>query len=202
MNKKLAKELKELDDDEIIVIVVNAKEYLGTNLDILKYLVEKEGHECVYITLNRPYENLVKLFKKNKINPEKFFFIDAISQTIGVHSGTSGAEDSAELRHKKESGGVIFISSPHGLTEISIAIAKAMSSLESKKKFVFFDSISTLSIYNQAGTVTKFAHFLVGRTRAMQLKGVLISLEKETEEHLINQMSQFVDKVIYLGGKK
>jgi hypothetical protein len=185
---KLLKELEALEDDQIVLVVVRAEEYLKINLEILSYLVKKKSNECVYITLNRPYDNLVTLFEKNKIDPGKFFFIDTISESIGGKT--------------PEGQNVIFISSPHGLTEISISLNKAIDSLKGKNKFLFFDSISTLLVYNQAGTVTKFAHFLIGKMRALRLKGIFISLEKETEEHLVNQMSQFVDKVITLDGKK
>lgn len=185
---KLFKELDKLDEDRIIIIVVGASNYLKINLEILSYLVKKKGNECVYITLNRPYENLITLLEKNKIDPEKFYFIDTISETI--------------CGKKPEAKNVVSISSPHGLTEISISLNKAIQSLKGKKKFVFLDSISTLLIYNQAGTVTKFAHFLVGKMRALKVKGILMSLEKETEQGLINQMSQFVDSIVVLNGKK
>ncbi|MCX6802783.1 MAG: hypothetical protein NT067_06765 [Candidatus Diapherotrites archaeon] len=184
---KLLKELEALEDDQIVLIVVRAADYLKVNLEILSYLVKKKSNECVYITLNRPYDNLVTLFEKNKIDPKKFYFIDTISASTGAKT--------------TESENVAFIDSPHGLTEISISLNKAIDALQGKNKFLFFDSISTLLVYNQAGTVTKFAHFLIGKMRTLRLKGIFISLEKETEEHLINQMSQFVDKVITLDGK-
>ncbi|MEM0360704.1 MAG: ATPase domain-containing protein [Candidatus Diapherotrites archaeon] len=181
---RLLKELGSLEEDQIVLIVVKATDYLKVNLEILSYLVKKKSNECVYVTLNRPYENLVALFEKNGIDPKKFYFIDTISATTGAKTS--------------ERANVSFIASPHGLTEISISLNKAIDALKGENKFLFFDSISTLLVYNQAGTVTKFAHFLIGKMRTLRLKGIFISLEKETEEHLINQMCQFVDKVINL----
>jgi len=184
----LIKELELLEKDQVIVIVIGAKEYLRTNLKILSYLVGKKGHECVYLSMNRPYENLVKLFEKNDIDQKKFFFIDTISKTIGGKT--------------PQKNNVLYIDSPHGLTNISIALSKALESLKAKERFLFFDSISTMLIYNKAGTVTKFAHFIAGRTRAMNIKGILVSLEKETEQKIINQMAPFVDDIFIVDGKE
>jgi len=185
---ELIKELDLLEKDQVIVVVIEAKEYLRINLKILSYLVGKKDHECVYLSMNRPYENLVKLFEKNNIDPEKFFFIDTISKMIGGRT--------------PEKDNVLYIDSPHGLTNISIALSKAMNSLKAKERFLFFDSISTMLIYNKAGTVTKFAHFIAGRTRALNIKGILVSLEKETEQKIINQMAPFVDDIFIVDGKK
>lgn len=184
---ELEKELGKLGKNEILLTIVDSRKYQKTNLQILSHLTKKEKHECVYITLNRPYNNLLDLFKESKLDTSKFFFIDTLSETVG---STVQAEN------------VLYISSPHGLTEMSIALNKALSFLSSEKKVVFFDSISTLLIYNKPEMVTKFVHFLVGKMRALGVKGVLMSLEEETDEHLRSQLSQFVDRVIELNGKK
>ena len=96
----------------------------------MSFLTKSKDHECVYLSMNRPYDNLINLFKKNNIDPKKFFFVDTISKTIG---GKTPIEKN-----------VLYISSPHGLTEISIALSKALQSLKAKEKFLFFDSISTM----------------------------------------------------------
>ena len=71
---------------------------------------------------------------------------------------------------------------------------KAMKTKEDR--FIFFDSLSTLLIYNQSKSVSKFAHFLTGKMREWKIKGVLISLQKNIDENLIAQVSQFCDRII------
>jgi hypothetical protein len=102
---------------------------------------------------------------------------------------TDGAED------------CLFVSSPESLTELSIAINESVKNKGSKNRFIFFDSLSTLLLYNQAGTVTKFAHFLLGKMKTDCVETIVISLEKEMDEKMINQLSVFVDKVIKVNGK-
>ena len=63
-------------------------------------------------------------------------------------------------------------------------------------RLLFLDSISTLILYNDTGSMTKFSHFLINKIKEGGCSGAIISLEKETDEKMISQLSQFVDKVI------
>ena len=79
--------------------------------------------------------------------------------------------------------------------DFGISITEAITALELKEKFIFFDSIDTLLIYNKEEVVLKFIHFLIGRIREWNVKGIIVTVEK-TE--IIPQLSEFCDKVIYL----
>jgi len=126
------------------------------------------------------------LLGKNNIKSDNIFYIDTLSEMVGAKNC---AEDKC-----------LLISSPHSLTEISIALDKAVKSVK-EEKFVFLDSVSTLLIYNHMHTVTKFIHFLSGKIRNWGIEGILISVEKESRSELVNSLSQFVDKVIAADGK-
>lgn len=165
----------------ILLFLTSAKKYMSSNIDIIKYYVNKEDHFCVYLTVNRPYTSLINIFNKEKINTEKIFIIDGV---------TPVNED------LDRSGNVVFIGSPHGLTDMSIAITSALKSLPKNKRMLFLDSVSTLVIYNSLGTITKFTHFLINKMRTWHVKGIIISLEKETDEKLLGQLSQFCDDTI------
>ena len=70
---------------------------------------------------------------------------------------------------------------------------QAVRALPGKDKFLFFDSLNTLLIYNEIQTVIKFIHFLASKMRVWKVKGIIISLEKKADEELINELSQFCD---------
>ena len=72
-NKGLSK-LKNLSE-YVALAVVNAKQYQKINIDIIKEMV-KAGTPGVYVTLNRPYDNIKKLFDKEKIDTKNVIFID------------------------------------------------------------------------------------------------------------------------------
>ena len=48
-------------------------------------------------------------------------------------------------------------------------------------------------MFNQVGTVGRFIHFLAGKMRSWRVKGIIVTLEKEKNKELINELSQFCD---------
>ncbi|MDD5416590.1 MAG: ATPase domain-containing protein [Candidatus Aenigmarchaeota archaeon] len=184
----LQKELTNINEHKIVLVVEDATEYLKTNIKILRIFCNDKKIHGIYITANRPYESIKKLLEENKIDSAKLFFIDTITNTKNIKS--------------KKVQNCIYISSAESLTEISIAISELVKIIPGKDRFLFLDSITTLLMYNSAGTTTKFVHFLTNKIREWGISGVLVSLERETDEKLISQLSQFVDKIIYVHGGK
>lgn len=179
----LVKELSRISHKEIVLILCDEKKYLKTNLKILNILTNKLKEKGIYVTINRPFNSLIDLLEKEKIKTKNIFFIDAITSTV------SG--------HMEDKPNCLFINSPNNLTELSIGLSEAFNGMKEKEeRFIFFDSLSTLLIYNAPNSVERFAHFLTGKMREWKIKGVLISLQKNIDEHLIAQVSHFCDKVI------
>lgn len=168
--------------DHVILYLVSAEKYVQVNVALLKKLVHDEKMHGVYITINRPYQNLLEIFKKNGVPVDHIFFIDAITKMTG------GKETDAP--------NCIFLDSPTNLTDITIAVKQAISLMGDAKKFIFVDALSTLLIYNEGQTVIKFAHFLTGRMREWKTEGIIISIQKEMDERLTSQLIQFCDKKI------
>lgn len=160
----------------VALAVVEAKRYQKTNTQLVKSFVDKKI-PGVYVTLSKPYETLVKIFKKSGIDPETILFIDAVTKTVG------GAE-------KKNN--CLFIGSPENLSDIGIAMDQAIKGIE-KEKFVFFDSLSTLLIYNDPTSVAKFIHFLASKMRVWKVKGIIVSLKRKEDDKLIKEIIQFCD---------
>ena len=180
--KSKIKDLKEY----VVLVTVKAKDYQKTNMDIIKHLTEEENVPGVYVTLSKPYETVEKQFRKEGIDTELILFIDTVTNTGG-----------SEL---KKTDKCLFIGSPEKLSDISIAMDQAVHSLPSQQKFVFFDSLSVLLLYNEPETVAKFIHFLATKMRSWKVKGIIISLEKEKDKDLIDELSQFCDVKMDFGG--
>lgn len=183
--KKFKEELKDLKE-YIALATVSAKNYQETNLKIIKHLTEVDNIPGVYVTLNKPFSTLQNLFKKKRIDSRLIIFIDAVT-------------DVGRERQRKDN--CLFIGNPENLSDISVAMDQAVRSIRGKEKFVFFDSLSTLLVYNKASTVARFIHFLATKMRSWQVKGIIISLRKESDKELINELSQIVDVLIDLGGE-
>lgn len=178
------KEFKEF----VALATVSAKDYQKTNMDMVRHLTEELDAPGVYVTLNKPYSAMLAHLKRAKIDTRLIIFIDAITKLTG-----------AKLRKEKN---CLFIGSPENLSDISIAMDQAVSSLPGSNKFLFFDSLNTLLIYNNVGTVLKFIHFLAGKMRVWKVKGIIISLKKKSNKELIDELTQFCDITFDFGGKK
>lgn len=173
--------------DYIALATVPASSYAKNNLEMVKILVNVQNTPGVYVTLNKPFDTLEKDFKGSDIDVKKIIFIDAVTKTAGGNV--------------KKTNNCLFIGNPENLSDISIAMDQAVRAVPGKEKFVFFDSLSTLLIFNTADIVAKFVHFLAGKMRVWKVKGIIISLEdKKNNKELIDKLSQFCDIVLELGG--
>ncbi len=175
-------------DDYIVLVTVHATAYHETNIDILKHLIQDNKTPGVYVTLNKPYETLKRLMVQNNIDPNMILFIDVVTKIPGQES--------------KKIDNCLFIGSPEKLSDISLAIEQAIQSLDHENKFIFFDSLNTLSIFNNQTVVAKFIHFLTVKMREWKVKGIIISLKKETDDKIINHISQLCDTNIDIDNSK
>ena len=118
--------------------------------------------------------------KNNGVNIENLYYIDCISRTSSIEESTARCE---------------YIDNPSNLVGISIGIDNSFKKINSKKRFLVFDSISTLLIYNKSDSVLQFINHLINKLRKEKIKGIIMSIEEGNPE-LINQVVQFCDKAV------
>ena len=166
------------------MFLTSSRNYDKTNTQILKHSINKEGYYCVYVTVNKPYSSLKKKLEKEKINIQNIFFIDAVSPVEETRAGNA-----------------VFVGSPKALTKISLVSNKALQKMPENKRLLFLDSLSTISLYNKKGNVSKFADFIIRKRREGNMKAAIISLKKDKKgtKEISNYLSQLVDKVIEVG---
>ena len=181
LKETFKKEIKSLKD-YILLITVDAKNYQKIIIDVVKSLVE-QNIPGVYVTLNKPFEIMQRILASNNIDTRLIIFIDVASRT-----------------EAKKVENCLYIGSPEKLSDMSVAMDQAIKALPIEK-FLIFDSLNTLSIFNKQATVARFVHFLTGKMREWKVKGVIITLEKETEQFLLDELTQFSDARIDIGGE-
>jgi KaiC/GvpD/RAD55 family RecA-like ATPase len=162
----------------VALAVVDVNNYQKTNLRIIQELV-KAGTPGVYVTLNRPYANVKAMFEEQKIDTSNVIFIDAVTKTVG---GTVEKRDDC-----------LYIGGPKGLSDISLAMDQAIMAIPKNEKFLFFDSLSTLLMYHDIPVVAKFVHFISGKMRVWKVKGIIISLRRDKDKELIDELQSFCD---------
>mgnify|MGYP001615334611 CR=1 FL=1 len=183
VQESFRKEVSNLKD-YLLLVTVGAKNYQNTAIDLLRFLVNVQNNPGVYVTLNKPYEVMRRNLANSGIDARLVIFIDATSR-----AGQTKKVDNC-----------LYIGSPEKLSDMSVAMDQAIKALPTSEKFLIFDSLNTLSIFNKPATVARFIHFLAGKIREWKVKGIIITLEKETEQPLLDELTQFADSRIDFGG--
>lgn len=168
--------------DYVALATVSPKSYREVNLEIIRFLTES-NMPGVYVTLNAPYATIKKRLEDNGIDTRLIIFIDAVTKT------SQGIEREENC---------LFIGNPQNLSDISVAMDQAVRSLPTSKRFLFFDSLSTLLLYNNATSVAQFVHFLSGRMHVWKVNGIIISLQSKKDKELIDSLLPFCDTQINL----
>ncbi|MFH1722617.1 MAG: hypothetical protein ABH950_08455 [Candidatus Altiarchaeota archaeon] len=171
-----------LTENSIVLFTVSPARYSEFNEQLLHYLSVSEGLNGIYVTFNKPRDELVEEFEAAGIPTDKFFFVDCVTRMVG---GNTSAKRT------------IYVGSPKDLTGIAVSISNAITQLpKDEKAFLFLDSLSTISIYNNAGSVAKFSHFMYGKIKMFKLKGIIMSVEKTLNKAVLDAITQFCDQIV------
>lgn len=68
--------LKDIDDNEVLLVVTPTKVLQKINFEILKHFINDKQAVCVYSTFNKPNNTIITQLQKNNIKTDKIFFID------------------------------------------------------------------------------------------------------------------------------
>uniref|UniRef100_A0A7J2TIN7 KaiC-like domain-containing protein n=1 Tax=Archaeoglobus fulgidus TaxID=2234 RepID=A0A7J2TIN7_ARCFL len=180
-NQSLVEKIKAAIDSgaEIILVKVDAKSYVKVSLEIVKFF--SSFADGVYVTLNKPYFSLKRMFLKEGIDISKLYFIDSITMQVG---GEIIDEDRC-----------FYLNSPDPV-QLQVAIERAMDLITSNNRFIYIDSLSTISLYKSFETLIKFLRHVTGKIRLRGFVGTIFTLEKEMDETYYSQISLMCDEVI------
>jgi hypothetical protein len=177
---RLKKELKNLPGDNIILLKISSDNIFELNNTLIK-LFFNNGENKIVISANRPYSNLINIYKKNNINLKKIFIIDCISKN---------------LNGEVPGNNVVFMENLSALTDIALAINERIKKTPGNNKFVFFDSLTTMLIHNKPYIFARFVHNVLTKMRLKGVGGILVSLEDQTNKEITAEIAQLCDKMI------
>ncbi len=164
---------------EIVLVKVDSKKYVKTSLEIVKYFTEVA--EGIFVTLNRPYFSLKKMLLKEGVDLSKLYFIDCITLQLG-----------GEVIDEER---CFYLTSPDPV-QLQVTIERAMDLVTAENRFIYLDSLSTISLYKSFETLVKFLRHLTGKMRLRGFVGTIFTIEKEMDESYYSQISLMVDEVI------
>jgi hypothetical protein len=176
---------QEIVNNKYLLILLDEREYPSKLEEIIKSM-EKTKIRICYVCLSKPYTDVMGDLKNKDIDTKDFFFIDVLTS------------------HYKEPEPVencIFIQEPTDLAAIRVAIRKAVKMR--KRNVIFFDTISTLLIYQQTSSIVKFTHHLLTEENE-NVKKLFIALKGDSApieeiQRLVKDLTMFADKTLDLG---
>ncbi len=161
----------------VVLIVLNPQNHNSVVSELLKVW---KDFPITYFTLNQSAEDVIARLKQEPLPVEKVQFVDAVSLASG--------RKPAKLKN------VSYLDSPSDLLEISAALLKAVG--KGKQRYVVFDSVSTLLLYNKPESVEKFVHSLVNKLKSNRIGAAFVMVQSQEQRRTIENVSQFVDRVI------
>ncbi|MFH0874633.1 MAG: hypothetical protein V1859_01760 [archaeon] len=168
---------EDLLNSEVTLVVMSKGNYIKNSQELLS-LVSSISNKVCYVTLNKPSNTIVNALKSRNIEASKFYFVDAITNTVQSTTNTNNCT---------------YISSPTALTDISLAFSEGLSDKGCDN--AIFDTISTLIVYQDINSVIKFTHNLITKIRVLGKKSVFVALKEDSEE-LVKDLNMFVDSVV------
>lgn len=172
--------LPSLKEKSIVLFITPRDDSSGSAFKIGKHYISSK-YPIIYLSVNKPYSAVIDLMQKNKILTTNLLVIDGITP-VGFGM--------------KKIDNCIFLGSPRALTTISLVINSAFEKINQKNTLLFLDSLNTLCLYNHNEGVLRFMHSLANKIKDYGASGIILTLEKGTDEKVISQVSQFCDRVV------
>jgi len=148
---------------------------------LLEFVRVRPQDAWVYVSVTKPYENIVKQFG-DLSNYKNIRFIDCISRASGI---------------SKTYPNCTFIESPTMLEKMGLEIMNTYKEVdENVNKYLIIDSLSTLIIYNDLDIVTEFFYQLANKTRARNIHVMSLVIEEEDANKYLNKLIYLNDKIL------
>ncbi|HEC89877.1 MAG TPA: hypothetical protein ENI44_04780, partial [Thermoplasmatales archaeon] len=142
--------LRQYNNRAVIMIERSTEGYFEHNMETIRLLLEND-FEGIYISFQRPFINVYTMFEQKNIDTSKLLFIDAAAAL----SGEIQVDDDR----------CIHISEDIEIDELVRAIYTSIPRFQSKKNFIFIDSLTTIALYKPLSETMRFSEFLVGLVR-------------------------------------
>ena len=177
------KEFDDLPAGWIVLLETSAEKALEISLSTIRYLIDKKQYIGIVVSASRPYKNITQLYQQKGIDTNKILIIDCLSKSQSINL--------------EDAGNVLYLDAVSDLTSISLAVKGSMEKIQGNK-FVFIDSITSMLIHNEPTVFARFIHGVLTKMRISGTSGLLISLERETDNDIRAEIAQLCDKIVRL----
>jgi KaiC/GvpD/RAD55 family RecA-like ATPase len=172
INQKLLNVLNKHSSGVVVMSELSTENYFVEILSSVKKLVDNY-YEGVFISFQRPFSNLESLFKRFNIDYSKLFVIDVASSFASQESVSNP--------------NVVSISQDVDVDDLIRSIYMAISKINTYKKFIFIDSISTLTLHKPLSETLRFSEFLIRTVNQSSKTDETISLIINVSKDLVQK---------------
>ena len=185
IKRLIGNNISKKNDNWVFMFEIPEEDYFTVNIQTVKTLIDMKL-SCIYISVHRPYSSLVEQLKNNDVNLDRLAFIDA-------------ASSAAEIKNA-ENARCKYVSKDLEVNELIRAIYQTSAEIKEGKKFIFLDSLTTLTLYQPLSETLRFGEFLTRTLRNSEFNGVIINVAKGlSQKKFIQDIMLHVDKTIKIG---
>lgn len=186
LNNSFKKALKN-NKGGIIFLEIPSDNYIQTNLKSIKTMLD-DGFEGVYISFQRPFNNLLSLFKNNYIDVNKMFIMDCATAFCGD-----------KIAHDPR---CISVSIDFEIEDMVNLAVSSLNNLDSDKKFIFVDSLSTFSLHKSFFNISRFPELLIDTVNdntSGHISCIFNISEDVPHKSFVKHLSSYGNQYIHLG---
>jgi hypothetical protein len=166
--------------NQSVGVVLPSSNYSDLIQAFFEYIKSRPEDAWVYVTITKPYENIVKQFGE-LAESKNIRFVDCISRAAGI---------------TKTDPNCVYVESPSMLEKLGLEVINIFKTVDEKtNKYLILDSLSTLIIYNDQEIVTEFFYHLANRTRSRNIHIISLAIEEEGMEKF-NKLLYLNDKIL------
>ncbi|MCK4614366.1 MAG: hypothetical protein KAU14_06155 [Thermoplasmata archaeon] len=187
IEEDIKKQLEKLPDSTILYLNSDTKNYYRAMLATVDFLVNKLKYGGVYISSTRPVSDIRIQMEASGIPTGDIHFVDSVIYLIG---GESREERTA------------YVESPSMLETIMLKLDWQLKQVGTPEKFVFFDSMNGLAVYNEEKLLMEFIHVFSNNMRMQDLYTVLISVREQTPANVDSLLRLNCDDIIEVGASQ
>ena len=185
VEEELKKQLGELPDTTVLYLNTDTKDYYRAMLGTIDFLVNTLGYGGVYVSSTSPVSDIKIQMEASGIPTGDIHFVDSVVYLVG------GKTDDDQTS---------YVESPSMLETIMLKLDWQLRQVRTEEKFVFFDSINGLVVYNEERLIMEFIHVFANNMRLSDIYTVLISVNEQTPEKIDSLLRLNCDDTITVGG--
>jgi len=177
MYETLRNKLDGLQKNSVVLLVVPTDFHHEINMFTLKFWLDA-ANQGTYVSLHRPFNNLLDNFNAAKIDSKKLFFVDCVT------------------KNELDIPNCYFLKTENDLKSLNLALTSLIKSKDSS--FIFIDSLTSLCVCNNEKSVLKFSKNIIQKIHTKKLNGIIIGVSNNQNEKFLEEISAHCDETINL----